>query len=48
LLQDIARKIGVEGTVTAEQIRDLAKKTDIHKLTDELEEMPDPGSQARS
>src|SRR5688572_19247512 len=43
LLQDIARKIGVEGTVTAEQIHDLVKKTDIHKLTDELEEMPEPG-----
>jgi uncharacterized membrane protein len=48
LLQDIARKIGVEGTVTAEQIRDLAKKTDIHKLTDELEEMPEPGLEPKT
>ena len=43
LLQDIARKLEVEGTVTPEQIQDLAKKTDIHKLTDKLNEMPDPG-----
>ena len=48
LLQDIARKIGVEGTVTAEQISDLVKKTDIHKLTDELEEMPEPGLEPKA
>lgn len=43
LLQDIARHLDIKGTVTPEQIRDLVKKTDIHKLTDKLDEMPEPG-----
>ena len=43
LLQDIARHLDIKGTVTPEQIRDLAKKTDIHKLTNKLDEMPEPG-----
>jgi len=32
LLQDIARKLEVESNVTPEEIKDLAKKTDLHKL----------------
>ncbi len=43
MLQDIARHLDIKGTVTPEQIRDLVKKTDIHKLTDKLDEMPEPG-----
>jgi len=38
LLRDIAKHLDVATTVTAEQLRDLAKKTDIHKLTDRMEE----------
>ena len=41
LLRDIATHLDVETTVTAEQLRDLAKKTDIHKLTDRVEEFTD-------
>jgi uncharacterized membrane protein len=48
LLQDIARHLDVKGTVTPEQIRDLAKKTDIHELTDKLDEMPVPGFEANT
>jgi uncharacterized membrane protein len=43
LLQDIARHLDVKMSVTSEQIRDLAKKTDIHQLTDKMKEIPDPG-----
>jgi uncharacterized membrane protein len=43
LLQDIAKHLDIKGTVTPEQIRDLAKKTDIHKLTDKLDAMPASG-----
>lgn len=38
LLRDIAKHLDVPTTVTAEQLRDLAKKTDIHKLTYRMEE----------
>jgi hypothetical protein len=41
LLQDIARHLDVHTSVTAEQLRDLAKKTDLHSLTDRLEEFAD-------
>jgi uncharacterized membrane protein len=40
LLQDIANHLGVKGTLTRDQIRDLTKKTDIHKLTDKLGDVP--------
>lgn len=40
LLQDIARHLDVPVSVTPEQIRDLVKKTDIHTLTDRMEEFP--------
>jgi uncharacterized membrane protein len=41
LLHDLARHFDVKLTVTAEQIRDLVKTTDVHKLTDKMEELPD-------
>ena len=44
LLQDIAKHLEVKETVTAEQIRDLAKKTDIHQLTDRLDELEEDGA----
>jgi uncharacterized membrane protein len=40
LLQDITRHLAVKVTVTPDQIRDLTKKTDIHKLTDKLDSVP--------
>jgi uncharacterized membrane protein len=46
LLQDIARHLDVKVSVTPDQIRDLVKDTDIHKLTDKLDEIPEPGLQA--
>jgi uncharacterized membrane protein len=48
LLQDIARHLDVKLSVTPEQIRDLVKKTDVHKLTDMMEEIPEPGANHRS
>ncbi|HEY7450842.1 MAG TPA: DUF1003 domain-containing protein [Vicinamibacterales bacterium] len=39
LLQDIARQLNVRLSVTPDQIRDLAKETDLHKLTDRMEEI---------
>ena len=44
LLQDIAKQLNIKGTVTPEQLRDLAKKTDIHTLAEKLEEFPDAGA----
>jgi uncharacterized membrane protein len=41
LLQDIARHLDVPTPVTAVQLRDLAKKTDLQSLTDRLEEFSD-------
>lgn len=40
LLHDIAEHLGVKESMTAEQIRDLAAKTDIHQLTHKLEDVP--------
>ena len=42
LLQDIARHLNVSTTVTPEQLRDLAKKTDLRSLTDRMEEITEP------
>ena len=39
LLQDIATHLQVKETVTPEQIRDLIKKTDIHRLTERMDEL---------
>ena len=53
LLQDIARHLNVSTTVTPEQLRDLAKKTDLRNLTDRTEEITEaappaePGQQPR-
>jgi len=44
LLRDIATHLDVKTSVTAEQLHDLAKKTDIHKLTDRMEEFTDDPS----
>jgi uncharacterized membrane protein len=41
LLQDIARHLEVKTSVTLEQLRDLAKKTDLQTLTDRVEEFSD-------
>ena len=41
LLQDIARHLDVQTSVRPEQLRDLAKKTDLQSLTDRLEEFSD-------
>lgn len=42
LLQDIARHLDIKPTVTPEQLRDLAKQTDIHRLANRMDEIPDP------
>ena len=42
LLHDIARNREVETTVTPEQLRDLAKNTDVRRLTDRMEEITEP------
>ena len=39
LLQDIAAHLDVPLSLTAEQIRDLVKKTDVHNLADRMEEL---------
>jgi hypothetical protein len=38
LLQDIARHLNVSTTVRPDQLRDLAKKTDLRSLTSRMEE----------
>jgi uncharacterized membrane protein len=40
LLRDIATHLSVKVSVTPDQIRDLTSKTDVHKLTTELEQVP--------
>jgi uncharacterized membrane protein len=42
LLQDIARHLEVETSVTPERLRDLMKKTDLHRLTRQLDELVEP------
>ena len=42
LLQDIARHLDVQTTVTPEQLRDLMKRTDLRRLTDRMEELAEP------
>jgi uncharacterized membrane protein len=44
LLRDIATHLEVSTSVTADQLRDLAKKTDIHKLTNRVTEFTDAPS----
>jgi uncharacterized membrane protein len=38
LLRDIATHLDVKTSVTADQLRDLARKTDVHQLADRMEE----------
>lgn len=42
LLRDIATHLDVKGTLTAEQIKDLVKDTDIHRLTTDVDEIASP------
>ena len=44
LLQDIARHLDVQTTVTPEQLRDLMKKTDLRRLTNRVEELAEPAT----
>jgi uncharacterized membrane protein len=44
LLQDIARHLAVQTTVTPEQLRDLMKKTDLRRLTNRMEELAEPAT----
>ena len=48
LLQDIARHLAVQTTVTPEQLRDLMTKTDLRHLTDRMEELAEPATAATS
>jgi uncharacterized membrane protein len=41
LLQDIAGHLGARVSITPAQIRDLAKKTDLHALTTRVDEIPE-------
>ena len=41
LLQDIAGHLKLETSVTPEQLRDLIKKTDVRRLTNQIEELAD-------
>ena len=42
LLQDIARHLEVQTTVTPDQLRDLMQKTDLRGLTNRVEELAGP------
>ena len=44
LLQDIARHLDVQTTVTPEQLRDLMKKTDLRRLTNRMDELAEPAT----
>ena len=44
LLQDIARHLDVQTTVTPEQLRDLMKTTDLQRLTNQMEELAEPAT----
>jgi len=44
LLQDIARHLDVQTTVTSEQLRDLMKKTDLRRLTTRMDELAEPAA----
>jgi uncharacterized membrane protein len=46
LLQDIARHLAVQTSVTPEQLQDLMKKTDLGRLTTRLDELAEPASPA--
>ena len=42
LLQDIARHLDVQTTVTADHLGDLMRKTDLRRLTKRMEELAEP------
>jgi uncharacterized membrane protein len=44
LLQDIARHLAVDTSVTPEQLRDLMQKTDLRRLTNRMEELAEPAT----
>jgi uncharacterized membrane protein len=46
LLQDIARHVEVQTTLTPEQLRDLMKKTALRRLTNRMEELAEPATRA--
>jgi uncharacterized membrane protein len=48
LLQDIARHLDVQTTVTPDQLRDLMKKTDLRRLTNRMEELAEPATSSAS
>jgi uncharacterized membrane protein len=48
LLRDIAAHLKVESSVTSEQLRDLAKRTDLHQLTSRMAEFDDDEPTDRS
>ena len=48
LLQDIARHLDIQTTVTPEQLRDLMKKTDLRRLTNRMEELAEPATSSAS
>jgi uncharacterized membrane protein len=41
LVQDIAKHLNVKTSKAADEVNDLAKKTDIHRLADKVEELTD-------
>lgn len=41
LLQDIAHHLDVKVSLTADQVNDLVKKTDVESLADRMEELAD-------
>jgi uncharacterized membrane protein len=45
LLQDISAHLKAPVSVTPAQIRDLTKKTDVHAITDRLDEIQDPSAE---
>ena len=48
LLQDIALHLGVQTSVTPDQLRDLMRKTDLRRLTSRLEELAEPATSTLS
>lgn len=48
LLRDIARHLRVPTSVTADQLQDLAEKTDLEALTNRIEEFPEPTARSAS
>lgn len=44
MVADLARHMKAPVSLTAEQIRDLAQKTDVHSLVGEIEQLPDFGA----